>query len=199
MWDIIRKTWVTHYDKVSWCNTPGCANVGHGWKWLTLERPEPDLPDKIQGKRVVWAHYQKVDGSASYWSIDSEATKRLRTDEYKAKVWGDRLPQEEDEYVPKPKSLIRCTDPPSPSVMRFQDVEGPLSWVVEQEKSPVLGWRRKLLFDLHKSDFLDYDLLVSKKRVSNLRDLTNSWRRSVLAAHSEAHGDLPEDMDTWEC
>lgn len=187
--NVIGEEWETGHAKVPWCNEPSCERVDHSGEGNRLVRE--NALARVQREISLLQSFvgdpnpsQEVTTNGS-----SDLTARLSrclTEETRLSV---RVECSKDTTTvgAASQSVALRPDP------RSEDSLGPVLYsmgsstpvLVPAPTSRPMILIREPIFDLHKSSFLNNELLVSRKRTTQLSDLLSIWRKQVLNDYRE--------------
>lgn len=181
--NIIRQKWEKGHALVPWCNEPLCERLDHSGDGnrlarenaLVRTRSEISLLQNLVGDPNLLQVGTAVGGGAL-----QERLGRLLADESRLAVPCACTPDITTDGAAS-QSVVWRPD------LRSETTLGPVL-VSVGNATPVLALptgrpytlSREPIFDLHKSSFVDYELLVSRKRTTQLSDLLSIWRKEVL-------------------
>jgi hypothetical protein len=70
-----------------------------------------------------------------------------------------------------------------------------MSWHVHWRDGRHAGVERTLLFDVTQAAFFDNKLLVSRKRTTQMSDLTSVWKKAVLNTFIRSENEMDWSRD----
>jgi hypothetical protein len=202
MWDKIRSSWMNSVSSMPWCDNTRCENPAHFSDRAMSSRDAYNVGLKRSHIEYVWSNNELVD-----IVVDGPLNKRLklRADGTYVAVGNATGVPSEQAAQPEPVRRYGKTEVFAPRAPAFchkdpSDLPDPGSfetWLATDRRL-ASGLERETCFDIRKSDFINRKFLVSRKRNTQLSDLTSQWRRSVLASHMDKQYANIMDVDNWE-
>jgi hypothetical protein len=193
---VIVKRWLDGRNAEPWCNLPNCENVTHFGIVNRLAR-------EAQSRKrtaLVMLHEHMADGSGTWSAPDIRESR-------KARKMDSRLSAGAAHRASSSSSVLEAyASPPEESVPIFCDAPGlesgrlpnstfPMSWHVHWRDGRHAGVERTLWFDVTRSAFFNNKFLVSRKRTTQMSDLTSTWKKAVLNTFIRSEDEMDWSMD----
>lgn len=185
LWNTIKEEWLARCNAMAWCDLPSCEAPGHGFG--KFPRPIPDSQ-----KTVLHTAWQI--GGDKLWEVPVRKPKPLERDAAR----GDTQNSLRGLTMLHDEPPITCTNELGKHIERLPQSETPMSHIRVWNQGSAIGYVHTELFDIRRSDLLDHNFLVSRKRNTNLSDLTAQWKRVVLEAFVQEEAPPEAHMDAWE-
>lgn len=190
----IVKRWLDSRNAEPWCDLPTCENITH---FGFANRMARESRNRKRGA-LVWSHEHAADGSGTWSAPDiQESRKARKTSSCQSAGATQRAGSSSDSVVftPRPEESASFCDAVGLESERLPNSTQPMSWHVHWRDGKHVGVERTLQFDVTRAAFFNNKLLISRKRNTQMSDLTSVWKKSVLNTFNQLARQMDWDMN----
>jgi hypothetical protein len=192
----ITKRWLEGRNAEPWCDLPTCENVTH-FGFVNRKARE----DRSRKRTALVMHHEHMaDGSGTWSAPDIQESRKARKLHSRlAAGTAQRAASSVDAseaFAPGPiESVPAYCDAVGLESERLPNSTLPMSWHVHWRDGRHAGVERTLLFDVARAAFFDNKLLVSRKRTTQMSDLTSVWKKAVLNTFIRSENEMDWSRD----